>query len=134
MWNKIFRDKSKHPITGLNMILNLTQIEIERLNDLTGKLNEVQEASIFGKPKHIQPDLNHSELSADDLCHATDDLVHNALLESDNKPLPSTSSSSRLTSPGTSGLDNSTGSTAGDIDSGSLESCPSMQEISTRLV
>ena len=32
MCEKIFRDNSKHPITGLNVILNLTEIEIENEN------------------------------------------------------------------------------------------------------
>ena len=96
--------------------------------------------------------LDHSELTHHPIAGQADDLVRNALLESENKPAPSTSTPSRLTSPSTSRIHHSSGSRpgaatrgdigdirsggSGDIDSSSVESRSSSfnQDISTRLV
>ena len=67
MTEKIFWDNSKHPITGLNILINIAEIELQQLNALTIKTKRKMKRSI--KLQNRQTKINsHQHLMKENMC------------------------------------------------------------------
>ena len=121
MTEKIFRDNSKHPITGLSILVNIAEMEVQQLNVLTGKRskNEKNQQTMEFKNKDRQPSTTNEGKNMQVNIELRKNEDHqiasqpNGLYETVEKPVLPSCSPSHLTSPSTSYIHDSTVSRPG---------------------